>query len=255
MHPQVLPRLQGRHRRRRAGAGAPSPFPLHDARGSSRRRAVFPPFEALGVVHPCIVAFLAAEPVALPEFDHQSAELALPATALGQMRREGVLGQAEGFAAGVGYGVRSGDRGEVLSQDQAGVTHDDEYEVDTHRPQSTDGDDAADALRLQDAVAEARSRRSGGESGLADRDGLTTGGHALIGCNGYVDMTDVVLRVGEAGCVVDGRSAGAGGFVAAGVAVVLGDDEEPGDAESGGVGGVDDAVEYVEAGEREAVEW
>lgn len=72
----------------------------------------------------------------------------------------------------------------------------------------------------------------------------------MIWRNRYVNMTDIILWTGEAGCVVNSRSAGSRRFITARIAVVLGKHEEPCYAESGGVSGVDDAVEDVEAGER-----
>lgn len=103
-------------------------------------------------------------------------------------------------------------------------------------------------------MAEAGSGSRGGKPGLADCNGFAAWSDALVRGNGYVNRADIVLRACESGCIVDGGSAGAGGFVAAGIAVVLGDDEEPCDTEGSSVCGVDYTVEDVEAGECQTVE-
>ena len=85
-------------------------------------------------------------------------------------------------------------------------------------------------------------------------DGFLAGSDALVGSDGHIDVRHVESRGREAGGVVDHLAASSGRFVTESVAVVLGDDEEPGDGEGGGVGGVDDGIEDIEAGQREAVE-
>lgn len=90
---------------------------------------------------------------------------------------------------------------------------------------------------------------------MTDGDCFIARANALVRSYGYVYMADVVLRVCEASCFVDGRAAGAGSLAAAGIAMVLGDDEEPCDAERSGVCGIDYAVEDVETGKGQAMEW
>ena len=74
--------------------------------------------------------------------------------------------------------VRPGGGGSgqhVPAQDEPGVAHDDEDEIHAHGPERADRHDAADALRLEDAVAETGLDHHGiGGSGVgrgADRDG------------------------------------------------------------------------------------
>ena len=168
------------------------------------------------------------------------------------MYGEWVLDETGRFPAGAG----ARGRRHISPQDQARVAHDDEDEVHPNRPQRADGHDAADAFLLQHAVAQTGRRRGRDRrSQRARRDRLVLfAGNALVGSDGHVDMADVELRAREAGGVADGFAAGAGRLASARVAVVLRDDEEPGDAESGRVGGVYEAIEDVERGEGEAME-
>lgn len=142
----------------------------------------------------------------------------------------------------------------MLAEDEAGVAHHHENEVDPHSPKSADGENAAYALRLQHAVAEAGSGCRGGESRLADCNGFAARWNTLIRRDGYIDMADVILRAREARSVIDSGSAGSGGLVTVRIAVVLRDDEEPCNSEGSCVCGVDHAVKDIEASERQTVE-
>lgn len=145
-----------------------------------------------------------------------------------------------------GAGARGG--GDVLSQHEPRVGHDDEDEVYAGGPERADDDDAADALGLEHAVSEAGSCRCGRDAGGADGDGI------LAGFDGHVDVGDVEGGGCEAGGFVNGLAAGTGRLATGCFAVVLGDNQEPGDGEGGRVGGVDERVADVEGGEGEAVE-
>lgn len=136
----------------------------------------------------------------------------------------------------------------MLPQHEPRVRHDDQDEVHSCGPQRADDHDAADAFGLQHAVAEARSGGCGGDARRADGDGL------LARIDRHVDVRDVEGRGCEASGVVDHLTPGTGRLLARGFAVVLRDDEKPGDGEGGCVRRVDERVADVERGEREAVE-
>ena len=75
----------------------------------------------------------------------------------------------------------------------------------------------------------------------------------MVGGDGYVDVGDVVLGGGEAGCIVDSLAACAWGFISRSIAMVLADDQEPGYSERRRICCVDDAIQYVECRKRQAM--
>ena len=104
-------------------------------------------------------------------------------------------------------------------------------------------------------MTEAWSRSCRHEAWLTDSDGLTAGGNALIRSDCYVDMADIILWTCETRRIIHSGSACAGSWATASVTMMLRDDKEPCDTEGSGVGSVYDAIEYVEVGEGETVEW
>lgn len=142
----------------------------------------------------------------------------------------------------------------MLLQYETGIAHHHENKVEAHGPESANHDNAVNAFRLQDAVPEARTRGSRGETGRSNRNGFRPRSDALVRRNSDIDMSDVEGRGCKAGCVIDGFPTGSWRLAARSIAVVMGDDEEPRDGECRRIGGVDDRVEDVEDGESEAVE-
>lgn len=138
----------------------------------------------------------------------------------------------------------------MLAEHEACVTHHHEDEIESYSPQGADDNYAADALGLQDAVSDAGTGGCARKAGSPHGESLVAGGDPLVGSDGDVNVRDIVGRGREACGVVDGLATGSGRFAAGSVAVMLGNDQEPGDGESGGVGSVDGGIEYVEAGQR-----
>lgn len=137
----------------------------------------------------------------------------------------------------------------MVAQGDARERQHHQHEVGAHRPQRDDGRDAEDARALEHGAAE--PRRGGGGAVLdADGDGVLARLQPRCGRRDHVDLVRGEVGLGEAGGVVHhGAAGGAGGGVR-----VVGEHEEPGDGEDGGVEGVDDRVDGVEVGEREAAE-
>ena len=237
-------------RQGRARARPPPPLPLQRARRLRLGQHILgPPELAPHAAHPAIV-LVAAEPVAPSDRHHGAAELALPPLAFGLRLAERVLCEVGGGrSGGVGGGLGARD-GDVLPQHEARVGEHDEAEVEADGPEGDDDAEAIDALRGEDGGAHATVAGCAGWGG-----GRGAGGYGITyACGGGaddVDFGDVVLRAREAGRVGDGACAGTGGWCFAGV--VLCEDEEPANAEDGGVGDVDEGVEDVEPGEGKAV--
>ncbi len=139
----------------------------------------------------------------------------------------------------------------MAPQDHTGVGEHDDAEVEADGPEGDDDAEAVHRFWLQDrvgygsAAAGSRGVGAGGGGGRRGRDD----GALLVD----VDVADVVFWVGETGRFVDG--AGAGALLARVQArLVLRQHQEPRHPEGGRVGGVDDAVERVEPGQRETVQ-
>ncbi|KAK4931142.1 hypothetical protein LTR28_011592, partial [Elasticomyces elasticus] len=137
-------------------------------------------------------------------------------------------------------------------EDAAGVGEDDEDAVEARGPEGGDDGYAGHAAGLEDGAAEGVAAAVVG----ADSDGVVRGRDRVV-CRhrGHVRATHVRrCRVREAGRVVHRRAARCAGARRGRVADVLREQDEPADAEQGGVDGVDGAVEGVEPGQREALQ-
>lgn len=139
----------------------------------------------------------------------------------------------------------------MLTQHHARIREHDEAEVEADRPQGDDDAKAVHALGREDGVAQTAMAGCAGRGARrrASYNGVVT---SCDGGGDDVDMRDVVLGGREAGSVGDGAAGAGGGEVASGL--VLGEDDEPGYAEEGGVGEVNGGVDDVEPGEGEAVQ-
>lgn len=134
----------------------------------------------------------------------------------------------------------------MLTEGAARVGEDDDAEVDTHSPQESDDEDGGHGALLEEHAAE------GGGVACAVGDGVLAGHGAWGGGGDDFDFADAVFGVGEAGGFVHGGATGEvvvgerGAFVQ-----VLGEQDEPAQAEHGGVEAIEDGVEDVEPGEGE----
>ena len=145
----------------------------------------------------------------------------------------------------------------MAPQHQSRITHHHQNEIDPDRPQRANHHDAADALRLQDPMAQ--TRIAGGRTHvrptrrISRRDGLLCAARdTLIGRHHHIHTADIVFRTCKPGGRVHHLASRAAHDPAVPARVVLAHDQEPCDAEGGGVSGIDDGVDDKEDGEGQA---
>ena len=233
--------LEGRLRRlRRTGPRSTASFPLDRAR-------------KLGVLVVVVVELMTnvghpdpflifTHPIVATNVDHSPTKFTLPALAVRAEWRKWLTvdisntsNTGHGCVAAVSRKLSVTGDGHIKSQSLSGERKHHKHKVNANYPQRADKNNTREALWLVNGVLKAVGSRTSVVTATA---------------LGFVAVRRVVLGAGKAGCLRDRLAP----WTRRRAFIVMGDHQEPCDTKGSRVRGVDDAIDGVQVGERQALE-
>ena len=231
--------LEGRLRRlRRTGPRSTASFPLDRA----RKLSVLVVVKLMANVRHPDPFLIFTHPIVATNVDHSPTKFTLPALAVRAEWRKWLTvdisntsNTGHGCVAAVSRKLSVTGDGHIESQSLPGERQHHKHEVNANYPQRTNENNAREALWLVNGIPKAVGSRT------------SVGTTTALGC---VAVRRVVLGAGKAGCLRDRLAP----WTRCRAIIVMGDYQEPCDTKGGRVRGVDDAIDGVQVGERQALE-